>query len=274
MRCFLQLLLLIFTALWGLLSLSCDPELAVSVWPPISHKEIEMEINKPTGILVEDDVAATSRSVEAQLSDGGGSARVSENVTLLYDQFEPVLTAVESSDGDDASEGKSEEASVAASRAYIRVACKGEDTDSPNRDFANGYLYLEGPSFSLRDAVDGALVPSGDIFGEFRDDCTVGTNHIEGSFPGYVSDADDNIVLDLQLTIRENDGIARPLRFPMILSRNGIRLLLRTPDDGDYVLVLLVDQPGILYLGTEAGFFQCVLGSDGLICDPNPVQSP
>lgn len=261
-------------ALFGLLMLSCEPEVAVNSWPAVPYAEIVDEMTAPSGRLIDADPSQTAAQVERLLDDHETIDRVMEIGSAVYRQAEPLIRSVEESNGgveysDNATSGDAE-----GTTAYVRISCLGPNVLEPDLDFQHGELYVESPSFSAKDAVAATVVLDGDMFGEFRNDCTLGPALVRGNFPGYISDPEDSLLLDLDLIVEEENRTTERFRFPVLMVRNLIRVLLRTEENGNYVLGFGVNDRAAFSLGTEAGFYQCEVGSDGISCDLNPTSEP
>jgi hypothetical protein len=251
----------------------CEPKVEVTSFEPIPYEEILGEMSDPTGKLVDGDATATASALETSLPDNQKFDQLIETLNLIYRQFETVLTAVESSSGGTEYTEPKSSGSVKGTRAFVKVACLGPDILDPDLDFENGYVYLESPSFTIKDALAGNATLNGDMIGEFRDKCTMGEAIIEGDFPGYIDDYADRLMMDIDIQIQWPDRTSRIL-FPILLARNAVKVLLKTKKDGNYVLGVQVDDGSLFSIGTENGFFQCEIGSDGASCGTTPTLEP
>lgn len=261
-------------AVTGLLLLSCEPEVAVTGWTAVPYAEIVKEIMEPSGQVFEADPAQTATEVESLLADNQTIGRVMEIVFAVYHQVEFLLRAVESSSGGAQYSDSTHSGDVSGTTAYVRISCFGPNITEPNLDFQYGELYVEGPSFSIEDAMAASVVLDGDIYGEFRNDCTLGADIVTGIFPGYISDLEDSLLLDFNLTVQRKNRTAERFQFPILLAGRLIQVLLRTAENGNYVLGFGLDDRMIFSLGTEKGFYQCEIGLDGISCGLEPTPQP
>ena len=253
---------LLFGAAAGALLLSCEPEVSVTEWTPVAYSEILGEMDNLSGRLLSDDPSETAAFLDEQAAEAGGLEQTSTFLRDLYRQVEPILSALESSEGGVVYTDEVVENGAHGTTVYARISCFGANADTPTSDFSDGELYLEGPTFSLESLLESPLAVDGNVLGEFRDNCVLGQTTVSGEFPAYFSDLADHLMMDLDVTVTADNQTARRVRFPILILRNAVRILLSTADRGSYMVEIAADGGAAFALGTAEGRFSCTIGGE------------